>query len=44
MNNNEAKTSGTTAVVILIINDLIYSANVGDSRAIMGLKNNSKII
>jgi serine/threonine protein phosphatase PrpC len=33
---NEANISGSTAVIIFIYNNIIYSANIGDSRALLG--------
>lgn len=41
--NFDVSVSGTTAVTILIIEGIIYCANIGDSRAIIGCKKvNSK--
>ena len=35
--------SGSCAIVILIVGDICYSANVGDSRAIMSMDNGNII-
>lgn len=35
--------SGTCATVVLIVNDMIYVSNVGDSRAIMSIDCGSQI-
>ncbi|XP_050219946.1 probable protein phosphatase 2C 35 [Mercurialis annua] len=36
--------SGTTAITVVVIGDKIYVANVGDSRAVIGIKNGNSII
>ncbi|KAJ9182014.1 hypothetical protein P3X46_006051 [Hevea brasiliensis] len=36
--------SGTTAITVLVIGDKIYVANVGDSRAVIAVKNGNRII
>ena len=36
--------SGTTAVTVLVIGDAIYVANVGDSRAVIAVKNGNRIV
>ncbi|KAJ6981048.1 probable protein phosphatase 2C 35 [Populus alba] len=36
--------SGTTAVTVLVIGDAIYVANVGDSRAVIAVKNRNRIV
>ena len=38
----DVSVSGTTAVTVLIIEKTLYCANIGDSRAIIGSKNNNK--
>jgi serine/threonine protein phosphatase PrpC len=38
-----AQTVGTTAVTCLIFNNKVYTANLGDSRAIMGLDTGKKV-
>lgn len=40
----EIEKSGSCAIVVLIVNDLIYCANVGDSRAFISLKNGSSYV
>jgi serine/threonine protein phosphatase PrpC len=35
--------SGSCANVVLIVNEMIYVANVGDSRAILSMDNGSQI-
>ncbi|KAL6971399.1 hypothetical protein U1Q18_031076 [Sarracenia purpurea var. burkii] len=36
--------SGTTAITVLVIGDSLYVANVGDSRAVIAVKNGSQIV
>ncbi|XP_057992653.1 probable protein phosphatase 2C 35 isoform X3 [Hevea brasiliensis] len=36
--------SGTTAITVLVIGDKIYVANVGDSRAVIAVKNGNRIM
>ncbi|CAN0898560.1 Probable protein phosphatase 2C 35 [Linum grandiflorum] len=36
--------SGMTAITILVVRDRIYMANVGDSRAVMGVRRRDKIV
>ncbi|XP_048235193.1 probable protein phosphatase 2C 35 [Ricinus communis] len=36
--------SGTTSITVLVIGDKIYVANVGDSRAVIGVKNGNRIV
>ncbi|XP_044498045.1 probable protein phosphatase 2C 35 [Mangifera indica] len=36
--------SGTTAITVLLIGDKIYVANVGDSRAVIAVKDGNKIV
>ncbi|KAH8499875.1 hypothetical protein H0E87_015205 [Populus deltoides] len=49
--NNELRSSeiddsmsGTTAITVLVIGDTIYVANVGDSRAVIAVKNGNRIV
>ncbi len=35
--------SGSCAIITLIVDDIVYVANVGDSRAILSANNGSKI-
>ncbi len=43
LNNNVNDRSGSCAVVILIVNNKIYVANVGDSRCIMSIHNGKNL-
>ncbi|KAF5736894.1 Phosphatase 2C family protein isoform 3 [Tripterygium wilfordii] len=36
--------SGTTAITVLVIGDTIHVANVGDSRAVIAIKNGNRIV
>ena len=36
--------SGTTAITVLVVGDKIYVANVGDSRAVLAVKDKNRII
>ena len=36
--------SGSCAIVLLLVDDIIYSANLGDSRALASLENGKKIV
>lgn len=36
--------SGTCAIIVLIVGDICYVANVGDSRAIMSVDGGEKIL
>ena len=36
--------SGSCAIVVLIVQDIVYTANVGDSRAVLSANGGQKII
>jgi len=39
----ECDKSSTCALIVLIINDICYCANIGDSRALLSQSNSSKV-
>lgn len=42
--NGSVQRSGSCAIVVLIVGEIAYIANVGDSRAFMSIDNGTKIV